>query len=844
MSVAAADLRYALRTMRRNPGFTAVAVASLALGIGVNTAIFSLVDQLLLWSVPVRDPAQLVNVEGGGSQTYPFYREYRDRNQVFSGMFASSHPLTAGVRPQGAPAVEVGRVSYVSGNYFETLGIGAAAGRVLVNSDDMKAGGSQVAVLSYDCWQRRFAGNLNALGRKLEVNGYPLQIVGIAERGFAGVFNGNPADAFIPLTMYPAIVPHAASVWNTPNMHWLAAMGRLKPGVSIAAAQAAMRVLWPQAVEAVNGAALERGGKSWNFTREEPIAVTSGAHGVSSGSRPGMDPLQALLIATGLVLLIASANVANLLLARAAGRRNEIAVRLAMGATRARLVAQLLTESLVLAALGGAAGLALAYGSVVAIAKLGLVNPDLRFRPSLALAAFSIGITLVTGILFGLAPALRATRIDLAQASRDAGSQGRSRARLGKLLIAGQAALSLALLVGAGLFVRTLRNLESVDLGFQREGVTILDVDAANLGYKGHRLRVFYDQLLERTRRLPNVRSASLAGMTPMGMYAMSRSFSAEGYQFRPGERMGAYSNPVTEGYFTTLGIPILLGRDLDPRDEPMVTPKDSSFAALGHMAGSADDATTPGGAQVCIINESLARQLYGGSVAVGRHISFDSPYSAESAIEIVGVVKDVRHSGVRQADSRGIIYLPSWRNGAEARYLAVRTAGSPLPVVAAIRRELRALDPNVPLLGAQNLEDGVNAFLKRERMIAYLCACFGALALVLAAVGLYGVMAYAVARRTREVGIRMALGAGRLDVIGMIVRESLVPVLIGIAVGIAGALAAVRLVASLLFGVAPRDPLSFVLAAAAMLAVALLAAAVPARRASRVEPLVALRYE
>jgi predicted lysophospholipase L1 biosynthesis ABC-type transport system permease subunit len=246
----------------------------------------------------------------------------------------------------------------------------------------------------------------------------------------------------------------------------------------------------------------------------------------------------------------------------------------------------------------------------------------------------------------------------------------------------------------------------------------------------------------------------------------------------------------------------------------------------------------------VCIINESLARQLYGGSVAVGRHISFDSPYSAESAIEIVGVVKDVRHSGVRQADSRGIIYLPSWRNGAEARYLAVRTAGSPLPVVAAIRRELRALDPNVPLLGAQNLEDGVNAFLKRERMIAYLCACFGALALVLAAVGLYGVMAYAVARRTREVGIRMALGAGRLDVIGMIVRESLVPVLIGIAVGIAGALAAVRLVASLLFGVAPRDPLSFVLAAAAMLAVALLAAAVPARRASRVEPLVALRYE
>lgn len=536
MSVTGGDLRYALRSMRGNPGFAAIAVASLALGIGVNTAIFSLVDQLLLWSVPARDPAQLVNVEGGRSAAYPFYREYRDHNQVFSGLVASSHPLPAGMRPEGAPAVEVGHVSYVSGNYFQTLGVGAAAGRVLVDSDDLKPGGSQVAVLSYNCWQRSFGGNLKAIGRRIEVNGYPLEIVGIAERGFGGIFNGHTADAFIPVTMYPLITPHSVSIWNTPNMHWLSVMGRLKPGVSIEAAQAAMRVLWPRAVEAINGAALQRGDKPWKLGHDDPIAVTSGAHGASSGSRQGMDPLEALLIATGLVLLIASANVANLLLARAAGRRQEIAVRLAMGATRMRLIRQLLTESLVLAAMGGAAGLALAYWSVAVIAKASLVNPDLRFRPGLALAAFSVGITLLTALLFGLAPALRVTRMDLAQAGRDGGSQGGSRVRLGKLLIAGQAALSLALLVGAGLFIRTLHNLETVDLGFHREGVMIVDVDASNVGYRGHRLRVFYDRLLERTRRLRGVRSASLSAMTPMGMYALSSSFSAEGYQPRPGE--------------------------------------------------------------------------------------------------------------------------------------------------------------------------------------------------------------------------------------------------------------------------------------------------------------------
>ena len=840
------DVRYALRSMRRNPGFACVAVASLALGIGVNTAIFSLVDQLLLWTVPARAPHQLVNLAGGRSDTYPFYREYRDRNQVFSGTLACSFPMESGVRPEGAPAVEVGNVTYVSGNYFRTLGVGAAAGRVLLDPDDLKPGGSPVVVLAYDYWQRRFAGSLGVIGSKFAVNGYPLAVVGIAEKGFSGLHNGHRSDAFTPLTMFPLTTPAAASMWNTAGARLVNTVGRLKPGVSMETAQANLRVIWPQAVEAVNDASAKAGGHARKFDHEDQIVVTPGIHGIGSSGTLVESPLTVLMAAAGLVLLIACANIANLLLARAAGRQKEVAVRLAIGARRARLVRQLLTESLVLAALGGAAGFALAHWSVAGIAAAHFVNPDLRLRPSLPLAAFSAGLTVLTSLLFGLAPALRMTGMDLAQSTRDGGSAspGRSRLRLGRVLIAAQAALSLTLLVSAGLFIRTLRNLDNVDLGFQRENVLVIDAGAAHMGYRGHRLRTFYDQLLERARRVAGVRSAGLSGMTPMGYYAMARSFSAEGYQPHPGENMIAYWNPVSEGYFTALGIPMLLGRDFRPEDEPAVTPGDNIFAALAGMSGGGGTDIEVNASPICIVSESLARRMFGDANPVGRHLSFDDKYSGRSAVEIVGVVKDVHHGSVRKADLTGTIYAPSWSHGAEARFLIVRTAGAPAPVIAAIRRTARDLDPNVPLMATESLAEDVNRNLEHERMIAYLCGCFGGLALALAAVGLYGVMAYAVAQRTREIGIRMALGARRLDVVGMIVREALVPVWLGVAIGIAGALAAGRVIASLLFGVAPRDPLSFVVAAGAMVGVALAAAAIPARRASCVEPASALRYE
>jgi predicted permease len=623
-------------------------------------------------------------------------------------------------------------------------------------------------------------------------------------------------------------------------MHWLVEMARLKPGVPAEKAQAGMRVLWPQVVEAVNSAAVRNGGRRREYNNEDQITLLPARHGRSSARKGAIDTLAAMMFATGPVLLIACANVANLLLSRAAGRQSEMAVRAAMGATRARLIRQLLTESLLLASIGGFCGAAFASWCISVLAKTSLVEPSLRFRPGLRVAAFTLAATAITAHLFGPAPAFRGSRTAMVNALR---SEGLSRTHFGKAVIAGQVALSLALLVGAGLFLRTLRNLQRVDLGFRREGTVIADIDPTKLGYKDRRLRMFYDQLLDGTRRIPGVRSAALSFSTPMGEISLTRSFSAEGYQPKPGEDLMAYSNPVTSGYFTTLGIPVLIGRDFRPRDEPAITPEGGLIAALGRTGGGGGD-NPRNASRVCIINESLARRLFGQGDPLGRHLSYDDRYAAEGAFEIVGVVKDVRHEGVRESDRQGIIYVPSWSNGAEPRWLAVRIAGDPAPVIAAIRRQLREMDPNVPLLRTRTLEGYVNASFQHERLIAWLCGSFGALALGLAAIGLYGVMAHSVSRRTREVGVRTALGATPREVTRMIVRESLVPVLFGIAAGVAAALALTRLVSSMLYGVAPRDPVSILTAAGVMVIVAFLAAAIPARRAGRIDPIAALRWE
>jgi predicted permease len=602
--------------------------------------------------------------------------------------------------------------------------------------------------------------------------------------------------------------------------------------------------VWTQVADAVNEAEAKNGGRRRNY-RENNIRLQPGARGPALGGKELADPLQTLAIATGLVLLIACANVANLLLSRAAGRRKEIAIRLAIGATRARLIRQLLGEGLILSVAGAVLGLALAAAAVSALSASGILNPGLRFHPSLTVLAFCGGVTLLTALLFSLVPAIRATRMTLSAAIKDGGSStpGGARLRLGKALIAGQVALALTLLAGAGLFLRTLRNLQSIDLGFQREHVLIFDIDPTNLGYQGHRLRTFYDQLLDRARRLPGVEAAGLSSMMPMGNYLRSARFSAEGYQPAPGERMGALSNPVSSGYFSTLGLPVLLGRDFRVEDEPAVTPAASLMAAFGRSSGSSNE-NTANAARVCIIDESLARHLYGGTSPLGMHISMEDRYSPETALEIVGVVKEMHYGSVRKSDTFGTIYEPGWSHGAEVRWLGVRARGDSSRVIAGIRHELRQLDSNVPVMHVETLEDYVDSHLQRERLIAIVSAVFGALALGLAAAGLYGVMAYAVTQRTREVGIRMALGARRADVIAMIVRESSVPVLTGAAIGIAGAWLVEQAVAARLYGIAKHDAASIAVAVAAMLTIALIAAAVPARRAAKVDPVRALRCE
>ena len=834
------DLRYAVRKFRKSPGFTVVVVLTLALGIGVNAAIFSLVDQLLLWSVPARKPNRLVKIEGTFSSSYPFFCAYRDLNQVFDGVLASSDNLAAGIRPVGAPAVEIGHVEYVSGGYFQILGIGSAAGRVITPSDDGAPGGSPVAVLSYRFWQRRFAGDVRVIGRELAVNTYPLEIVGVAEKGFGGLFNRDEPDVFIPLAMYPATTPSARHLWNTTSMNWLSTVARLRPGISFQQAQAGMRVLWSQAVDRLADARINAVIKAHLLPKDESRLVPAARASEFVRNQRFLDPLKALAAATGLVLLIACANVANLLLARASQQWKETSVRLALGATRRRLIRQFLTESLLLSAAGGVVGLGVAFSGVRVLAKLAILDSDFEFHLSPFVLASCAGITLLGSILFGLVPAVRATRMKLADAIKEGSSatQTPSRSRISKALVAVQVSLSLALLVTANLFVRTLQNLQNTDLGFQRENIAIFDIDPTSLGYQGQRLRTFYDQLLERARTLPGVRSTALSVVTPMGNYAKILSFGDK----ESGPNLFVLSNPVSSGYFTAMGIPLLFGRDFRPEDEPAVTPSEDPMVPLGRSSGSGGHLNEP---PVLIIDESLARRVFGTANPVGRNLCYSSGgRPCDHGSEIVGVVKNVHYEAITHADTIGTLYEPSWSNGAQVRWLVVRFAGSSAPVIAGIRRALQDQDPNVPLLRVRMMEEHIKGRLAHERLVAYLSSFFGILALGLASVGLYGVLSYAVTQRTREIGIRMALGAQRSDVVGVILHESFVPVVAGVIIGLVAAFFWTLLIGSLLYGVSSYDLESILLAVVVMLAVALLAAAIPARRATKVDPIAALRYE
>jgi predicted permease len=589
-----------------------------------------------------------------------------------------------------------------------------------------------------------------------------------------------------------------------------------------------MQVLWRQAVERVNDRAVEAVSKAHLLPKNEYQLAPAARDPFLIRNQEFLNPLKALAAVTVLVLLLTCANVANLMLVRASQRSKQTAVRLSLGATRGRLIRQFLTESLLLAAAGSAMGLGVACLGVRALAQLNFLDPEFRFQLSLFVLVSCAGLTLLTTILFGLIPALRTTRKTLAEGMNEHGmvNETLSRSLLSRFLIANQIALSLALLSGASLFGRTLRNLQNVDLGFQREGIAIIQIDPTRVGYAGQALRTFYDQFLERARSLPGVRTAALAGMTPISNRVSTLSVTTNGYQ----TALRIYYNPVSSGYFATLGIPLLAGRDFRREDEPVVTPR-------GWAKRNA--------ARVCIIDQSLARQQFGTVNAVGRRFcSPGSDCSGDKGIEVIGVVKNVHYGQITQPDPVGTIYHPSWSNGADARWLAVRFAGSAAPVISSVRRALQDQDPNVPLLRVRLMEEYIDRRLANERLIAYLSSFFGILALGLASLGLFGVLACAVTQRTREIGIRMALGARRGDVVRMVLRFCAVPVLAGLVIGAVAAFSWGLFLGTLFYGIGTFDLVSVSQSIAVLVAAALIAAAIPAHRATKVDPMVALRYE
>jgi predicted permease len=836
------EVRLAWREFWRRPGLTAVALGSLALGIGANAAIFTLIDQAMLRTLPVPRPERLVSLEEAHSGTYPFFRFYLENNTVFAHLVASSRTLPAGLRLSGATSVETVRVAYVSGNFFQGLGVGAAAGRVLLADDEFRQ--TPVAVISAQFWERRFGASPGVIGQTLRLDSLVVEVAGVSEPGFSGIFHLREGpDLFLPLPLFPLANPNVAQAWNTPNMDWLYPIGRLREGVTEAQAQAALRALWPQAVEAVNGAAKKEGRRVRDYSGTKPVELRLGSRGVASSK--GWTPFLALAAATGLVLLITCANVANLLLARGVARAREMALRTALGATRRILIRQLLVESALLGALGGLLGITVCVAGVQLLRTLQFVEKQIHAAPSLKVLLFAMLLTTATTLLFGLLPALKTSATRVAEALKDGGTAGESRSKLflGKCLVAGQVALTFTLLAGAGLFLRTLLNLRSVDTGFSPAQVLVADVDPTRTGYRENRLRLFYERLLDQARTLPGVQSAALSLMTPMGEYAMTSTFSAEGYSPSAGERLLAYRNPVSSQYFTTLGIPMLLGRDFRPSDEPLQTPRMGLMGSIGRSGGGSDEPSAIA-ARVCIVNESLARKLFGTRSPLGMHLSYDDQFTMDRALEIIGVVKDVRHWSLHEADEIGVIYVPSWAGGAEARWLLLRTTGPAEPVAERLRAVLTELDPAVPLLRTIPMREQVARQYQQERLLALLCGLFGLIALLLAGLGVYGVLAFSVARRGREIGIRMALGAEVDDVARMVARESLAPVVSGLAAGALGSLAAERLTHSLLFGVAPYDPASMLLAATTLAVASLLAAAGPALRAARLDPVRTLRQD
>ena len=846
------DLRYAARMLANSPGFALIAIFTLALGIGANTAIFSVLDAVLLRSLPVAHPEQLAlltdpDFHGAsfGSQSgersalaYSEFAYLRDHNDVLCDIFAADSQLpdvevSIGDSSSGAGAEnETARVKLVSGDYFSTLGVQPVAGRLFNAEVDRAQGGSPIAVVSYKFWRQRFGLSPDVLGRTVKIRHTSFQIVGVAAPGFFGETVGETPDIWVPMMMQDAVYPGrdylSASPQGILNQHmWIQVMGRLKPGISFAQAKASINVSFKQLLESAAGSQLTLDQRKEAL--DQQINLQPGAHGSSTLRSEFGRPLVFLMTLVGLVLLIACANVANLLLARGAARQKEFAMRVAMGAGRRRLVRQLLTESLLLAVLGAGAGILLAHWADDLLLRMvsGTATPasvELNLQPDARVLGFTLGVTLLTAILFGLIPSLYVTRLDLSPVLksatlRTAGESLSRRLPVGKSLVVVQVAVSLILLVAAGVFVRSLSRLSEVKLGYRSENLLLFRVDASAGGYKGAAATRLYKDLLDKFSAIPGLRGVTVSHN---GVFSGSESadpVAVEGYTPKPDEDMQSRMDHVGPGYFSTMGTPILLGREIEPQD-------------------------SGNGPRAAVINQAFARQFFSNSNPIGKHVRDTYPGNPADMV-IVGVVSDAKYNSLREKMRPRIyapLFNPMWEMSAAV--YEVRTFANPASVSVSLRQAVQATASSLPPIKIRTMSGLVDDSLQTDRFIEQLSEGFGLLAMLLASIGLYGIMAYTVARRTRDIGIRLALGAAPGNVLRQVLRETLLLVLIGIVIGVPLALGGTHLVRSMIFGLGFADPVAIVAAAALLAVVATLAGFLPAWRASRVDPMVALRYE
>jgi predicted permease len=822
------DVNYGLRAMLRSPGITLVALLSLALGIGANTAIFSLIDAVMLRSLPVKEPARLVLV-GDGSDccvsdyfpnqilySYPFYREMQKKNQVFSD-FAAVFSMMSRVHGsvEGRTEAEPLNVQLVSGTYFSTLGVQAYAGRTLTDEDDRIPDGNPVAVVSYRWWTRSLARDPSVLNRKVKIGSTIYTIVGVGPQEFFGTKVGESPDLWISLSMQKELPPYFDGYGNN-LIESLYLIGRLKSAVNMTEATANANLVYQQILHGFPDAPLNQ--ENLEKLKATRIELTRMATGLSELRTHFSEPLKILLVIVALVLLIACANIANLLLARSTARARELAVRQALGAGRARLIRQLLTESLVLALAGGAMGLAFEAGASHLLLRLASIGADplaLDVSMNARLFFFALGVTVVTALLFGTIPAFCATKVQLTESLKEGrGITGAgAKSSLARSLVVTQIAFSMLLLVGAGMFLHSLVNLTSVDAGFNREHVLRLQTDATSLGYKeGVRLTQLYQQVEERVRALPGVRAASYSLFT-FNEGSWNNPVSVEGYVSADSHR-DVHHNVVGIDYFAVMGISLSAGRGFRPQDT----------------------ATSP---KVAVISETMARTMFPPGSPVGHRYS----RGRDKDIEVIGVVGDVKVNSLQEAP-QPVDYYPYPQQAQMLNDFEVRYSGSLDAVISAVRKGIHDVDPHLPISNVTTLNEQVGRSIADQRLVAQLSTFFGLLAVFLSCIGIYGVMSYVVTKRTNEIGIRMALGAQRTGVLWIVLREILMLAATGVAIGVPIALAADRLVSNMLFGLKPGDPITLVCATSVLLVVATIAGYLPARRASRVDPIVALRYE